>query len=76
MMTIDDRYDAMISMVIDLESAADAARRLGLAGMTDALEAMAETMAESGAALEAQLDARDRVEALRMNFEYERGIIG
>ncbi len=76
MMTIDDRYDAMISMVIDLESAADAARRLGLAGMTDALEAMAETMAESGAALEAQLDARDRAEALRMNFEYERGIIG
>lgn len=74
-MDLDEQYDCVASLILDLKSAAESARRLGSTNLAWELEGAVEWYEEEICRLGEQIDAVERAEAAWQNRAYERSVI-
>lgn len=74
-MDLGERYDCVASLILDLKSAAESARRLGSTNLARELEGAVEWYEEEICRLGEQIDAVERAEAAWQNRAYERSVI-
>lgn len=74
-MDLDEQYDCVASLILDLKSAAESAWRLGSTNLARELESAVEWYEEEICRLDEQIDAVERAEAAWQNRAYERSVI-
>lgn len=74
-MDLDERYDCVASLILDLKSAAQLARRLERTNLARELDGAAEWYEEELCRLDQQIEALERAEAAWQNRAYRRSVI-
>lgn len=74
-MDLDEQYDCVASMILDLKSAAESARRLGMQNLAGELGDAVDFFRGELAMLDEKIEEESRAEAAWQNRAYERSVI-